>query len=55
MCLIAKLLGDNRFYHVLVRIDAELAATARDAGCAKCSGRLHNAYYPRKPEGRQAT
>jgi hypothetical protein len=49
--LIAKLLGDNRFYHVLVRIDAELAATARDAGCARCSGRLHNAYYPRKPRG----
>lgn len=49
--MIAKLLGDKRFYHVLVRIDLDLAATARQAGCARCSGVLHSAHYPRKPRG----
>lgn len=49
--MISKLLGDNRFYHVLVRIDADLAATARQAGCARCPGVLHSAYFLRKPRG----
>jgi hypothetical protein len=49
--VIAKLLGDKRLYHVLVRIDADLAATAQHARCARCSGALHCAYYPRKPRG----
>lgn len=49
--MIAKLLGDKRFYHVLVRIDADLAATAQHARCARCAGVLHRAYYLRKPRG----
>jgi hypothetical protein len=49
--VIAKLLGDKRFYHVLVRIDADLAATVRQAGCTRCSGVLHRGYYLRKPRG----
>lgn len=46
----STLLVDDRFYHVLVNIDLDLAATARRAGCA-CSGVLHSARYPRKPRG----
>jgi hypothetical protein len=48
--LISKVLVDDRFYHVLAGIDAELAETARRAGCP-CSGALHSARYPRKPRG----
>jgi len=49
--VIAKLLGDKRFYHVLVRIDADLAATTQHARCVLCAGVLHRAYYHRKPRG----
>ena len=49
--MIAKLLGDQRFFRVLVQIDADLAATAQQAGCARCSGVLHRGYYLRKPRG----
>jgi hypothetical protein len=50
--LISSLLVDDRLYHVLTSIDFDLAATARNAGCA-CSGVLHSARYPRKPRGLQ--
>ncbi len=36
---------------LLPRIDADLAAQARAAGCAFCGGRLDVADYPRKPRG----
>lgn len=49
--MISKLLVDKRFYHVLARIDSDLAATAQQAGCARCPGVLHRAYYSRKPRG----
>jgi hypothetical protein len=39
------------FYHVVERIDAELAETTRRAGCQRCAGVLHKANYPRKPRG----
>lgn len=39
------------FYHVLERIDAELAETTRRIGCQRCEGVLHKANYPRKPRG----
>lgn len=45
-----RLLRDARTYGVLLRIDEELAATARAGGCP-CGGRLHGARYPRKPRG----
>jgi hypothetical protein len=48
--LCSSLLTDERFYHVLERIDAELAATAR-SGICPCGGMLHSARYPRKPRG----
>jgi len=36
---------------LLPRIDADLAAKARVAGCPECGGRLDVANYPRKPRG----
>lgn len=36
---------------LLPRIDADLAATTRAAGCPRCGGRLDVANYPRKPRG----
>lgn len=36
---------------LLPRIDADLAARARAAGCSYCGGRLDAANYPRKPRG----
>jgi hypothetical protein len=47
----SQLLVDERFYHVIDRIDSELAATARRAGCGICDGVLHSARFPRKPRG----
>lgn len=46
-----KLLGDANFYHMLERIDAELAEETRRARCCECNGVLHSARYPRKPRG----
>ena len=46
-----KLINGAAFYHVLERIDAERAETTRRAGCQRCAGALHKAYYPRKPRG----
>ena len=48
MCL--KILEDSRFYALLLRFDADLAAIARDSGCS-CGGTLHSASYGRKPRG----
>ena len=45
------LLGDTRLYAVLLRIDEDLAETARAEGCPQCGGVLHRADYPRKPRG----
>ena len=46
-----KLFDGATFYHVLDRIDTELAETMRRAGCRVCEGVLHKAYYSRKPRG----
>jgi hypothetical protein len=46
-----KLFGDAKFYHVLERIDAELAEATRCARCPRCGGALHSARYGRKPRG----
>ena len=43
------LLQDPKFFQLLKRIDQELAAQARAAGCLFCDGVLHCANYPRKP------
>lgn len=46
-----NLICATTFYHVLDRIDAELAEATRRAGCRQCDGVLHTANYPRKPRG----
>ena len=43
------LLEDPKFFLLLKRIDEELAAQVRAAGCMHCEGSLHSADYPRKP------
>lgn len=44
------LLQDPNFYHLLYRIDQDLAAEVQVKGC-RCGGKLHVADYPRKPRG----
>lgn len=44
-------LVDSRVLLLLPRIDADLAAKTRAAGCPVCGGRLDVANYPRKPRG----
>lgn len=44
-------LADARLYEMLARIDADLAETARKAGCRVCGDVLHSARFPRKPRG----
>jgi hypothetical protein len=43
-------LSDTRFWAFLLRVDEDLAAQVRAAGC-RCGGVLHSARYPRKPRG----
>ncbi|MCC6195510.1 MAG: hypothetical protein IT518_13690 [Burkholderiales bacterium] len=45
------LLCDHRFHHLLLRFDADLAATTRADGYPRCGGVLHSASYRRKPRG----
>lgn len=44
-------LSTAKFWSLLFRIDEDLAAEVRSAGCAACGGVLHSARYPRKPRG----
>jgi hypothetical protein len=46
-----KLVGDATFYHVLERIDKDIAEATRRGRCRRCGGALHAAHYPRKPRG----
>lgn len=50
MPLYQSLLLDSRFFDLLLRLDEDLAAEARRAGCG-CGGVLHSARYQRKPRG----
>jgi hypothetical protein len=52
MALYRSLLSDARFHTLLLAFDRDLAAAARSAGCALCSGAVHSAHYWRKPRGR---
>lgn len=45
-----SLLHDASFFRLLLRIDEDLAAGTRAAGCP-CGGVLHSARYRRKPRG----
>jgi len=44
-------LSTAKFWSLLFRIDEDLAAEVRTAGCAACGGVLHSARYPRKARG----
>jgi hypothetical protein len=44
------LLQDSRLFDLLLKLDEDIAAEARQAGCA-CGGVLHSARYERKPRG----
>lgn len=46
-----ELLHDVRFWELLLRIDKDLCAEAREEGCPRCGGRLDRADFPRKPRG----
>lgn len=46
-----RVLSDARFPSALLKVDQELAAELRLAGCEACGGRLDSARYPRKPRG----
>lgn len=46
-----SLLGDAKIQEFLLRCDRELAEEVRKGGCPRCSGRLDQANYPRKPRG----
>lgn len=46
-----KLLGDATLYALLMVVDRDLAARAREERCLLCGGPLHQANYPRKPRG----
>jgi hypothetical protein len=48
--LYQTLLGSSSFFSLLFRLDEDLAAQAREVGCA-CGGVLHSARYARKPRG----
>lgn len=44
-------LATSNFWSLLLRIDEDLAAQTRAAGCCFCGGLLHRADYARKPRG----
>lgn len=46
-----RLLADASLPGALLKIDEDLAAETRGAGCRFCGGSLHSARYPRKPRG----
>lgn len=45
------LLSDKRFFELLLRLDEDLAAEVRAAGCPRCGQVLHASHYRRKPRG----
>jgi hypothetical protein len=49
--LYQAVLADARFHEQLLAFDRELSAIARAAGCGRCGGALHSAWFPRKPRG----
>jgi hypothetical protein len=49
--MLPAILGDAKFWRLLVRFDEDLAAEVRAARCPQCAAPLHSARYPRKPRG----
>ena len=47
----AELLGEKRFFGLLLRVDEDLAAQARAAGCRVCGQAVHAGNFRRKARG----
>lgn len=47
----AELLGEKRFFGLLLRVDEDLAAQARAAGCRVCGQSVHAGNFRRKARG----
>ncbi len=46
-----RVLGDDKLPGILLKLDKDLAAEAREKPCEHCGATLHFARYPRKPRG----
>jgi hypothetical protein len=49
--MLSELAQKVTLYHLLHRIDLDLAAQVRARGCTHCGGELHSGAYVRKPRG----
>jgi len=49
--MLPKLLESTNLFHLLHRIDIDLADQQQKAGCPFCGGSLHYSNYQRKPRG----
>ncbi len=49
--MLSELLKKSSFFHLLYRIDIDLAKKIQLKGCPFCDGPLHHANYPRQPRG----
>jgi len=49
--MLPEILQSTNLFHLLHRIDVDLAAQQQGAGCPFCGGTLHYSNYQRKPRG----
>lgn len=49
--MLPELLQSTKLFHLLHRIDIDLATQQQKAGCPFCGGSLHYSNYQRKPRG----
>ncbi len=49
--MLPELLQSTKLFHLLYRIDIDLADQQQKAGCPFCGGTLHYSNYQRKPRG----
>lgn len=49
--MLPELLQSTKLFHLLHRIDTDLATQQQKAGCPFCGGSLHYSNYQRKPRG----
>jgi hypothetical protein len=49
--MLPELLQTTNLFHLLHRIDINLAEQQKNAGCPFCGGPLHHSSYQRKPRG----
>lgn len=49
--MLPELLQTTKLFHLLHRIDIDLAEQHQKGGCSFCGGPLHYSIYQRKPRG----